>query len=255
MSAQVCSEQALATLTHELAQYSKLEDELRQNISTRSVALKQEELSIRSELDGVLVRQEMCQCEHACLEALLRDDKVWVIHHQAWYVAAAKASRSAAMERMDQNVWMTQEINRLQVEIEALERCDGSRNEGHGEAESPPLLLERARCVREARAGFAMHSERILASLEANAQEGRERYGRAMRQANEAIRLLHAGIVQMRNFLREIHLPDVANELIVWAEAGGRIARNKARWDFQHLLCPLDLVILEGLRLRLAELI
>ena len=252
--------QALEVLNCELVQYRQLEEELQHQISVRSAALKQEEALIRKELDGVLIRHEMLQCEHSSLDAILRGDRVWVIRYQSWYMSAVLTSKSAAMERMGQNAWITQEITRLQAEIHCLEadraqqqhsdstRCDVA-------IDSPSLLLQRAQLVREAKDRFAAHSERVLGSLEINAQAGRERHGRVLQQMNEAVLVLRGEIVAMRNFLREMYPPDVANELITWAEAGGRIARSKARWDFQHLLCPLDLVILEGLRLQLADLI
>ena len=237
-------------LHRELALYRGLEETLRQSLKVRSAALKQEEAAIRKELDSLLIKNEMLQCEHTCLQAILRDDKVWVVRHQAWYMSAAKASKSAALERMGQNTWMVSELARLQTEIDALEP-NYNKYRWQGMAASSATQTQ---VVREASARFASHSERVLACLEANAEAGREKYTRAIEQAGRSVSTLRGGIVAMRNYLREIHPAAVANELIVWAEAGGRIARNKARWDFQHPICPLDLVMLEGLRLRLAEL-
>jgi hypothetical protein len=234
-------------LCHELAKYRGLEESLRQQIKVRSAALKQEEATIRKALDALLIKNEMLQCEYTCLEAILRDDRVWVIHYQAWYISAVKASKTAALERMGQNLWMVQESARLQAEINVRGRVDdGACGKEAGDAS--------VQAVREASARFASHSEHVLQCLEANAESGRVKYARAMEQAGKTVSTLRGGIVAMRNYLREIHPAEVANELIVWAEAGGRIARNKARWDFQHPICPLDVVMLEGLRLRLAEL-
>jgi hypothetical protein len=235
-------------LQHELVQYRLIEDELRQQIYVRSAALKQEEASIRKQLDAVLIKHEGLHCEHVCLEAILRDDKPWVVDYQAWYVSAVKASRSASMERMSQNVWLANETERLQSEIDALERDNGWHAQGASNGNVD------AQVVREASGRFASRSERTLQCLETNAQVGRERYSRAMEKVGKDITTLRGGIVAMRNYLREVYPAEAANELIVWAESGGRIARGKARWDFQNPICPLDLVMLEGLRLRLAEL-
>ena len=245
----------------ELKRYRQLEEGLRQQIAVRSAALKLEETSIRKELDGMLIKQEMLQCEHTCLEAILRTDRVWVINYQAWYIFAVKTSRAASMERMGQNAWVTQEIVRLQAEVDSLERagdqwCDEQKKKLTDEDLSAiQMNLDRIETVRKASDRYALHSENVLKNLETNAQIGRERYNRSMDQVGKAVVALRGGIVAMRNYLREVHQAAVANEFIVWAEAVGRIARNKARWDFQNPLCPLDLVILEGLRLRLADLI
>ena len=240
----------------EIAQNRMLEEGLRQQISARSAALKQEEVVIRKQLDGLLIKSEMLRCEHSSLEAILRDDRVWVVHQQAWYISAVKASKSAALERMDQNVWMASETARLQTEIDASERDDRWRAGEVLDAGDDEAALAWTQVVREANGRFASHSEHILQCLETNAQIGREQYTRATEQAGKDVTALRGGIVAMRNYLREVHhQASVANELIVWAETGGRVARSKARWDFQHPICPLDLVILEGLRLRLADLI
>ena len=254
-------QQSFETLYTEQGLLRAKQEDLKREISIRSTAFRQEEMCSKRLLDKELIKSLMLGFERECLEALLNGDQLWVIEHQARYIIDVRQAKSAAIERRGQNAWMNQEMQRLAGEIQSLEGLNEHSHAfglvGVSERDIQTAIAHNDVLIEAAKKNvkaFPQHSKKVLRHLDQNAQASRERFTRQIDDTARTCAELLGCVVGLRNRLREMHSPAVANELVVWAEASGRAARNKATWDLQHPICPLDLMMLEGLRLRRTEI-
>lgn len=245
-------------LRYEQLRLDRSEAELNEKLRLRGALLKREEVANRRQLTNLIIRVQMLQCENICLGFLLRGDRdnMKLIEHN--YQLAISDSKRAANERKEYNAFVAQEIQRLSK----LCQSDPSSPPSNtfpvftSEAEKMDAVVHnysQLTIVRTAAdESTARHAE-ALRRLEDSARDGREKHMAAATELSRACYDLKGQIVTQRVELRQLYTPDHANGLVCWAESMGRTARAKARWDFMHPVCMLDVVMLEGLRLRVEE--
>lgn len=244
-------------LSSEKLRLEALENVLRQEVHSRSLALKREETSNQIHLDRALVRIEMLKSEAACLHALLAGNKTEAERYREWCTQAVQNSRLMAKQRDIHNAWITQEIKRLGDQLGRLEQVGASEFEICTTDEAKDAVIQRnyaqIGAIRGKLARFASHCELVLRRLEDSAQAGRDGHASAMLNAADECRALSRQIVGIRREIRKRHKPAEANALIVWAESVGKLTRTRARWDLISPVCALDVVVLEAFRQRLAD--
>lgn len=241
-------------LVAEQRRLDKLENILKQEMHTRSLAFKHEERVNQMQLNGMLAKIDMLRCESTCLQAMLIGERVWAEDYRAWLVQAAQTARILAKQRETHNVWIAKEIERLGEEIKVLEHKpmpDFSLL--HTDADKDAAVdrnYSQMSAIREQLAKFASHCETVLQRLDDSAQSGRDIHAEAMSNAAKVCNELRSKVISMRKELRALY----SNEMVVWAESVGKIARTKARWDMMFPVCPLDLVVFEAFRQRRMDL-
>jgi hypothetical protein len=247
-------------LRHEKLRLDRSEAELNDKLRLRGVLLKLEEVANRRQLTNLLVRVQMLQCESTCLGVLVKDDREEIALTEKRYASAMVESRRAANDRKEYNTYLACEIRRLSG---ACRLDESARAQSlctfpvfMSDAEKFDAVVQNyaeLALVRTAVESSTARHEEMLRRLEDTARDGREKHMAAATDLSRTCCDLKAHIIKQRLELRQLYSPEDASRLICWAETVSSNARAKARWDFMHPVCMLDVVMLEGLRLRVLE--
>jgi hypothetical protein len=245
-------------LRHEKLRLSRSDVELSEKMRLRGALLKREEVANRRQLTSLLVRVQMLQCESVCLGGVVSNNGGEVVRIEKRYETAMGESRRAANERKVYNGLIAAEILHLsQMCRLADESAPQSFSLLMNDTDKFDAVVQnysQLALVRTAVESTATRHEEALRRLDDSAREGRDKHMAAATELSRTCFNLKMRIIDQRLELRQHFPPEDAGRLICWAESVSRTARAKARWDFMHPVCMLDVVMLEGLRLRVVEL-
>ena len=231
------------------------EAELDQTLRLRGVLLKREEVSNQRQLTGLLVRVQMLQCESACLAALVGENREEPVLIERQYDLAIREARRAANDRKEYNERLAAEIRRLSP-VSCESHHQPVFSVCMSEEEKLDAIIYNTNQLTLVRAAVESSPVRLrsaLLRLEESARDGREKHMAAATDLSRTCSDLKALIVDQRLELRQRWCPEDAHRLVCWAEAVSKKARAKARLEYMHPVCMLDVVMLEGLRLKGGE--
>jgi hypothetical protein len=243
-------------LQAEQARLDQSEAWLNESVRLRSALLKREEAANQRQLTNLLIRAEMLRCESECLQALAENRREWVEALEKRCHQMANEARRASLERKQYNERVTDEISRLCKLLPATAQSAPPFALLKNETEKMDAVVQnyaQLAFVRSAVDAFPARHQELMRRLEASANEGREQHMRSATELSRACYDLKTQILGQRRVLREMHAPEEAAALVVWAESVGKTARAKARWDVLHQVCMLGVVVMEGLRLRVED--